>query len=121
MTCTTYCAKIEEIFDAMIRLSGEVMPENRQAVYRYIDSVWRRVIQFVRSFKDEGGTEELRSKFESYVAAEESRLRRNFEDINYRIDSPDTVQLVSGEGRLETVMKTVLTAVSCALLTRTRV
>jgi hypothetical protein len=119
MTCTTYGEKIEEIFDAMIRLSGEILPENRKAAYMYIDLVWRKVIQFLRSFEREEGTEELRSKFESYVVAEESRLRRNFEDINYRIDSPDIIRLVSGEGRLETVMKIVLTAVACALLTRT--
>jgi hypothetical protein len=121
MTCTAYCAKIEEMFDAMIHLSDEVLPENRQALYTYVNTVWSQVTPFVRSFKGEGGTEELRSKFESYVAAEESRLRRNFEDINYRIDGPDTVQLVSGEGRLETVIKTALAAVVRALLTRTRV
>ena len=32
MTCTTYCVKIEEIFDAMIRLAYEVLPENRRGV-----------------------------------------------------------------------------------------
>ncbi|KAF9793108.1 hypothetical protein BJ322DRAFT_1154215 [Thelephora terrestris] len=32
MTCTTDCVKIEEIFDAMIRLAYQVLPENRRGV-----------------------------------------------------------------------------------------
>jgi hypothetical protein len=110
MTCTTYCTRINEIFDLMIHLSGDVLPENRRDVCAYIDRVWELVTPFVRSFQRENGTEELRSKFKSYIAAEESRLRRNLEDINYRFSSihdPDTVRLVFGEGRLETVIKTV--------------
>src|SRR5258708_175978 len=119
MTCTTYCVKIEEIFDAMIRLSDEVLPENLPAVYKYIDTVWRQVTVFVQSIEREEGTEELRSRFKPHVTAEESRLRRNFEEINYRIDGSDTVRIVSGEGRLETVIETVFDAIPCAVLTRT--
>lgn len=103
MTCTAYCEKIEDIFDAMIRLAHEVLPENRNGVNTYIDMVWQDVTIFVQSIKREKGTEELRSKFESYVTAEEARLRRNFEDIEYDIDGCDTVQLITGESRPEIV------------------
>lgn len=112
MTCTEYCAKIEGIFNAMIRLSGEVLPENRQAVYNYIDQTWRTITVYVQSIEREEGTEELRQKFDFHVAAEESRLRRNFDDISYRLDSPDTVRLVSGDGRLETVIEAFFIIVS---------
>ena len=105
MTCTTYCEKIEEIFDAMIRLAYEALPENRKEVNRYIASVWTPVTVFVQSIKREKGPEELKSKFESYVTAEEARLQRNLEDIKYDIDSYDTIQLIAGDGRTEMVIE----------------
>ena len=118
MTCTSYCVKIEEIFDAMIHLSYEVLPENRRSVNDYIQEAWQHVASFTRSIeKDEEGTAELRSQFESYVAAEEARLQRNFEAIRYRIDGSDTVRLVSGEGRPEAVIEAVLYCVSYTMLT----
>ena len=105
MTCTAYREKIEEIFDAMIHLAYEVLPENRREVSSYIDTVWGPVTVFVRSIEREDGTEDLKSKFQSYVDAEEARLRKNFEDIKYDIDSYDTVQLVAGESRTEMVIR----------------
>jgi hypothetical protein len=107
MTCTTYCVKIEEIFDAMIRLAYEVLPENRRGVNLYIASTWHMITVFVQSIKREKGTEDLRTKFESHVTAEEARLRRNFEDLNYRIDDSDTLRVIAGEGRIEMVIKFV--------------
>ena len=112
MTCTAYCVKIEEVFDAMIRLAYEVLPENRKEVNKYIAGAWTHVTVFVQSIKKEEGTEELKSKFESHVAAEEARLQRNFEDIKYDIDSYDTVQLIAGEGRAEMVIEAIYTPVS---------
>ena len=106
MTCTSYCEKIEEIFDAMIRIADQVLPENRKDVNEYISFVWYLVTVFVRSIKreDEKDAEELRTKFESHVIAEEARLHRNLEDIMYDIDSYDTVRLVAGSGRPESVI-----------------
>jgi len=104
MTCTSYCEKIEEIFDAIINLADQVLPENRKEVNEYISYVWTHVTVWVRSIKREKGTEELRTKFESHVSAEEARLHRNLEDIMYDIDSYDTVKLVAGNGRPEAVM-----------------
>ena len=103
MTCTSYCEKIEEILDAILSVAGEVLPENRKEVNDYIFDVWGCVMVWVRSIKREKGTEELRSKFESHVTAEEARLHRNLEVIMYDIDSYDTVKLVAGNGRPETV------------------
>ena len=104
MTCTSYCEKIEEIFDAIIRIADEVLPENRKEVNEYISYVWGHVTVWARSIKREQGTEELKTKFESHVAAEEARLHRNLEDIMYDIDSYDTVKLVAGNNRAETVI-----------------
>ena len=103
MTCTDYCEKIEEIFDAMIRLAYKVLPENRKEVNQYITGVWTEVTVFVQSIRREKGTEDLKSRFGSHVAAEEARFRRDFEEIKYDIDSYVTAQLIAGEGRVETV------------------
>lgn len=108
MTCTTYCIQIEELFDAMTCLAHEVLPENRPAVDNYINTAWRLIAVFVQSIKREEGTEELRSKFGSYVAAEEARLRRNFEDIKYRVEDSDTLRIIAGGDRIETVTEAYL-------------
>ena len=108
MTCTSYCEKIEEIFDVIINLAGEVLPENRKEVNEYIGEVWNRIMVWIRSIKREKGTEELRSRFESHVTAEEARLHRNLEDVMYDIDSHDTVKLIAGNGRPETVIPQIL-------------
>ena len=138
MTCTVYCVKIEKIFDDMIRLSHEVLPENRRTVNSNINEIWRLVTVFVQSIKrDEGAdfftkfqapmglegkdeTVELMSRFEFYVTAGEKRLLRNLEDINYRIGDFNTFQVISGEGRIETVSKAVYNAPFGTTLTNTR-
>jgi len=103
MTCTRYCEQIEEIFDTMIRLSDEVLPENRKEVNEYIGMAWEEVIIFARSIKWEKGSEELAGGFQSHVATEEARLQKNFEDFKYDLDSYDSVSLISGHGRIEAV------------------
>lgn len=105
MTCTTYCVKIEEIFDAMIRLSYETLPENRQAISDHINKVWRRVTVFVQSIKREEGTKKLRSNFEAYITAEEGKIQKNFESFRYKIDGSNTIQVICGESRPETVIE----------------
>ena len=103
MTCTGYCKRIEEIFDAMIRLADEVLPENRKGVNEYICDVWTEVCVFTRSIKREEGTDVLRTRFQSYVDEEEERLEKNLEDTKHYIDSCDSVRLVSGHRRIEAV------------------
>ena len=116
MTCTSYCKKIEEIWDVIIRLSDEVLPENRSEVNSYI-SLWDYVMVWVKSIKRDEGTEALRERFDSHVATEEERLRRNLEDIKYDIDSTDTVRLIAGNGRLETVIFRTMFFCFCILTT----
>ena len=107
MTCTMYCVKIEAIFAAMTYLARRVPPENQRAVEYYIHTTWRFVTALVQSIEREEGTDYLKSKFESHVVAEEKRLRRNLEDIKFRIDGPGPFWAVSGEGRVERVIKPV--------------
>ena len=116
-----YCEKIEEMFDAMVPLYYESLPENRHHTGSYIHRVWKTLAVFTQSIKKERGTDELRSKFDSHVAAEEAKLRQNFEDVKYRIDGPDEIRLISGRGRLETVIEFTCPPISYMILTRVRV
>ena len=116
MTCTAYCEKIEEILDAMIRSAYEVLPENQEAVRLYTEGVWKTVTTFVQPFNRDNGPEDLIPKFESYVTAEEKRLRRNFEEMKYRIDDVGTFQVIAGEGRVEMVIKTIYSTVFCTII-----
>ena len=108
MTCTSYRKKISGIFDAMIRLSDEVLPENRKEVNSYIGGAWMEGAPFTRLIKWVENTEELWAKFQSYIDAEEERLRKNFEDFKYDIDSYESVHLISGHRRIETVRSLAL-------------
>jgi len=112
MTCTSYCKKIEEIFDAMTRLADEVLPENRRAVNEYISYAWMDIGIFTRSIQWDEGTAEFRAKFQSHVDAEEERLRKNFEDIKYDVTGPESIYLVSGSRRIEAVRSFSLHAYS---------
>lgn len=117
MTCTVYCKKIEEIFDAMISLAPDVLPENQRIINERIDWAWTVVTPFVQSIERDEGTNELRSKFESHFTAEEARLQRNLEDINYRIDDSDMLRVIAGEGRIEMVISVSHNVTPRAILT----
>ena len=108
MTCTSYCKKIENIFNAMIRLSDEVLPENRRGVNEYICVVWTEVCTLTRSISWDEGTDNLRAKFQSHVDAEEEKLRENLEDIKYDIDIYESARLVLGHGQIEAVRSPLL-------------
>jgi hypothetical protein len=47
--------------------------------------------------------EGLQEKFNSYVEAEEARLRGNLEAVDYDLDAANTLSLVTGDGRIERV------------------
>jgi hypothetical protein len=42
---------------------------------------------------------------DAYVRSEEEGLERNLEKLGYNIDSPNTVLLVTGNGRIDRVSK----------------
>lgn len=104
MTCTSYCEKIDEIFDAMIRLTDEVLPENRKELIDYLSYVWGASMVWVGSIKRRQAIQEIGDKFESYVIAEEERLHRDLEEIKYDIGSVETVMLIARNSRPETVI-----------------
>ena len=76
---------------------------NRGAVNKYFLAVWDSAMTLVQSIQRYSGPDTLKVMFESYVIAEEERLRRNLEKFRYHIDDYDAVRSITGRGRIEQV------------------
>jgi hypothetical protein len=107
-----YVAKIRELLAKMFALRLTVLPENRGSCNRYLDSIYHGVTTLHSGLNPCYINENLQEKFNSYVEAEETRLRGNLEAISYDIDALNTLSLVTGQGRIERVSFSVLFCVA---------
>lgn len=85
-----------------------VLTSNRRAVDEYLfhASFWRieLLLRSTRSVNPKVFTDpDLIRMTESYSAAEEERIDQNLQDVGYELDTPATVSLVTGVGRIERV------------------
>ncbi|KAJ6610414.1 hypothetical protein B0H10DRAFT_2060657 [Mycena sp. CBHHK59/15] len=96
-----YAAKIRELIAKMFALRSRVLPANRTSVNGYLDSIYHGVTTLCAGLNPCYINEGLQEKFNSYVEAEEARLRGNLEAISYDIDALNTLYLITGQGRIE--------------------
>ncbi|GLB44990.1 hypothetical protein LshimejAT787_1900680 [Lyophyllum shimeji] len=72
--------------------------------YLFHSSFWR-IELLLRSTRSVGSKvlsdPDLAKTTESYETTEEERLDANLRDVNYELDTPDTVSLITGAGRIE--------------------
>ncbi|KAI0633741.1 hypothetical protein C8Q77DRAFT_1157905 [Trametes polyzona] len=101
MTATYYRDKIIEILAKMFSLQSQIHPANAQAVEKYLEAVYKRVCTLTSSLVTVDESDALKARFQSYVDAEEQRLREGLETIRYDIDAIDTLTLITGPGRIE--------------------
>ncbi|KAI0668784.1 hypothetical protein C8Q78DRAFT_1081152 [Trametes maxima] len=101
MTMTDYAAKIDNILGKMFAVKSHVLPANRRSVDQYLDSVWSPITELTTGFRRAERNDVLEERFESYVTSEENRLRDALAGVRYDIDAADTLQLVTGPGRIE--------------------
>ncbi len=85
-----------------------VQPYNRFIVDWYLDlDCFRTIEQLLRSTKTVDENERLDSDLakltDVYTRSEEERLEKNLKSVGYNIDSPATVSLITGAGRIERV------------------
>ncbi|KAI1785192.1 hypothetical protein LXA43DRAFT_1100597 [Ganoderma leucocontextum] len=78
MTATKYQGMITSICAKMFAIRSQVLPANRHAVDKYLQTVWKNI---------------------SILG--NSRLREGLETVKYDIDAMDTLLLVTGPGRIE--------------------
>ena len=98
-----YANKIFEIFNKLFAVLHRVLPENRVAANKYLVDVYKPVWTLRSSLNQCLTNNALQTRFQSYVDAEESRLRDNLEAVRYDIDAMDTLLLVTGAVRIEKV------------------
>ncbi|KAF9526891.1 hypothetical protein CPB83DRAFT_769552 [Crepidotus variabilis] len=101
-----YKSKIYTLVQEMFRTLEHVLPSNRRAVDEYLfhPSFWRieLLLRSTRSVNFKVLSDpDLARAADSYTAAEEERLDNSLSDVAYELDTTATVQLITGEGRIE--------------------
>ena len=98
-----YGESILELFDHLFSLRSSLLPENRYWADYYLKTVWPVAFELIKSFRPANVPEHIQAKFRAYTEYEETRIRKNLEDIRFDIDALDTVYVVAGPGRIEKV------------------
>ncbi len=93
-------------------MRSSLLPENRYWADYYLKTVWPVAFELIKSFRPANIPEHVQAKFQSYTEHEESRMRKNLEDIRFDIDALDTVYVVAGPGRIEKVSQYCLCLVA---------
>ncbi|KAI0353281.1 hypothetical protein OH77DRAFT_1407600 [Trametes cingulata] len=101
MTMTHYATEIDQLLDKMFAVRRHVLPANRRSVEQYLDGVWSPITQLTTGFRRAERNDVVEERFRDYIVMEETRLRGALECVRYDIDAPDTLQLVTGPGRIE--------------------
>jgi hypothetical protein len=98
-----YANKIEELFAKMEGVRANVLPPNREAIDDYFTYVWEPVHTLTAAALSLQPGPNNAEKFKPYLDAEEARLGANLEAVDYILDGTDTLQLITGVGRIEKV------------------
>ncbi|KAJ7757035.1 hypothetical protein B0H16DRAFT_1721499 [Mycena metata] len=100
-TMQLYTNKILLLLQKMFAILPNILPANKSSVNAYLEEVYEGVYTLVASVNPCSVNEQLQAKFKSFVEAEETRLRANLEAIQYDIDTSDTLELITGPGRID--------------------
>ena len=87
----------------MFAILPKIPKENVNSINEYLQSVYPGIVTLQMSVTPCSIGEGLQAKFKSYVEAEESRMKRALEQVEYHIDATDTLALITGPGRIEQV------------------
>ncbi|OSX66346.1 hypothetical protein POSPLADRAFT_1133525 [Postia placenta MAD-698-R-SB12] len=101
ISATIYRDKIHEIFEKMFAMRQHLHEANVLMVDSYLSAVWTDICGITTSLEPFYATPQLLERFQSYIDAEEERLKKNLEAIKYHIDDSTTLALVTGPGRIE--------------------
>ncbi|EED77713.1 predicted protein [Postia placenta Mad-698-R] len=85
ISATIYRDKIHEIFEKMFAIRPHLHEANVLMIDSYLSEIWAKLLE----------------RFQSYIDAEEERLKKNLEAIKYHVDDSTSLALVTGPGRIE--------------------
>ena len=100
---SVYAEKIDTLLAKMFSLQEKVLPANKGHINFYLFKLWQSITELTSAFRRVDRDDKLLARFQTYVDAEENRLRSNLETFKYDIDAMDTLELVMGPGRVEKV------------------
>ncbi|KAF7302096.1 hypothetical protein MIND_00776400 [Mycena indigotica] len=103
-----YAIKVRELLAKMFAVRLHVLPENRVAVNKYLETIYHGVTTLHSGVNPCYINESLQEKFAPYFDGEEARLRGNLEAVKYDIDALNTLYLVTGQGRIERFLMPLL-------------
>lgn len=103
MAMSRYAAQIDEVLEKMFAVKSRVLPANRRSVERYLNATWSPITELTAGFRRAEWTENLRTKFQGYVEDEERKMIAKLEAFRYDIDAADTLNLITGPGRIDKV------------------
>ncbi|KZV94080.1 hypothetical protein EXIGLDRAFT_673437 [Exidia glandulosa HHB12029] len=104
--CVRHAERINNFRAQMTALAVQVLPRNRARVNKYI---WNGALAYLdllirdvlSGWEDNKEDPNLMSYFEDYAVAEEKRLETNLESFEWNIDASNTLQMITGSGRIE--------------------
>lgn len=105
---TKYRSQIYHLVQTMFQVLEHVLPSNRRAIDEYLfhPSFWR-IELLLRSTRTISSAimadSDLARYTDAFTSMEEERIEKNLKDVGYELDTPATVSLVTGEGRIERV------------------
>ncbi|KAJ7508959.1 hypothetical protein B0H11DRAFT_1360059 [Mycena galericulata] len=118
--CARYAKAIENVRARMVAIAADVLPSNRARVDKYMCSYSLQVFDFiVRVVAADYNEDEalmshlycasfplcseilIKSSSTDYIDSEEARLTKGLEHFGWQIDAQNTLQLISGTGRIE--------------------
>ncbi|KAI0325467.1 hypothetical protein GY45DRAFT_1348843 [Cubamyces sp. BRFM 1775] len=100
MTATYYRGKVVELLAKMFAMRPRIHQANTEAVQKYLSKVYRRATTLTSSVICTFQDDSLKARFQSYVNAEEQRIREGLETVRYDVDAMDTLTLITGPGRI---------------------
>jgi hypothetical protein len=91
----------------LLILCSSNLPANRYKMDEYMNSEpFTRIdilLRSLQSLESHSSDSKLKQIIDAYSFSEETRLQENLESVAYDIDTPGTVALVTGPGRIERV------------------
>ncbi|KAJ7785322.1 hypothetical protein DFH07DRAFT_976101 [Mycena maculata] len=102
-----YVDKINELLEKMFAILPHIRQANKSAANTYLKLVYKPIYTLIKSLNPCYVGYSVSDKFQSYIASEEARIRgkyyahSNLESVKYDIDEANTLQLVTGQGRID--------------------
>lgn len=104
----SYYDRIREFLDGLHQVSADVLPHNRAYIHKLLGEGAFFACDCLLSGIHEAVSridlnQKILDRFQGFQTAEETKLRNALINVRYELDAPNTLDLLIGSGRLDTV------------------